>query len=148
MSTNSTPRISAFLDFYNQLSGHTLQSLALMYHPQVVFIDPVHEIHGLSSLNSYFANAYARLEFCQFDARQQMEQDEQGFVSWRMQFIHPAISKGKVIQVEGCTVLRWQDGLIVYHRDYYDLNDMVYRHLPILGWLTGKIKQRMSNTHA
>ncbi|MBU1311096.1 MAG: nuclear transport factor 2 family protein [Gammaproteobacteria bacterium] len=148
MSTNATPRISAFLAFYNQLSGNTLQSLALVYHPQVTFIDPVHELQGLTSLNNYFANAYARLQFCQFDAQQQMEQGDEGFVSWRMQFIHPAISKSKTIQVDGCSVLRWQDGLIIYHRDYYDLNDMVYRHLPVLGWLTGKIKQRMANTHA
>ncbi|HBN88343.1 MAG TPA: nuclear transport factor 2 family protein, partial [Rheinheimera sp.] len=38
-----------------------------------------------------------------------------------------------------------QNELITYHRDYYDLTEMVYQHLPIIGWLTAKVKQRMSS---
>ncbi|MGP9802429.1 nuclear transport factor 2 family protein [Rheinheimera sp. NSM] len=144
MNTVTTPRIEQFLNFYNALSGHNMQLLDTLYHADVVFIDPVHEIHGSAALNKYFANAYARLQHCRFTGLDAMEQGTQGFVSWRMCFAHPAIGNGKMIEVEGCTVLRWQDGLIVYHRDYYDLNEMVYRHLPVLGWLTGKVKQRMA----
>lgn len=146
MNMAGTPRITQFLNFYNALSGANMQSLVDIYHPEVVFIDPVHEIHGVSALSLYFANAYARLQHCQFTALDKMEQGEQGFISWRMQFCHPAIGKGKSINVDGCSVLHWQDGLIKYHRDYYDLNEMVYQHLPVLGWLTTKVKQRMANT--
>ena len=139
------PKLQAFLDFYNSLSANGLDAIADYYAEQVQFIDPVHEIHGVSALNLYFTNAYARLQHCEFTALDKMEQGQQGFISWRMQFCHPAIGKGKPISVDGCSVLHWQDGLIKYHRDYYDLNEMVYQHLPILGWLTTKVKQRMAN---
>ena len=145
MNTAGTARITQFLNFYNALSGANMQTLADIYHPEIVFIDPVHEIHGVSALSHYFTGAYARLQHCEFTALDKMEQGQQGFISWRMQFCHPAIGKGKPISVDGCSVLHWQDGLIKYHRDYYDLNEMVYQHLPILGWLTTKVKQRMAN---
>lgn len=146
MNMAVTPRITQFLNFYNALSSENMQTLADIYHPEVVFIDPVHEIHGRDALSQYFANAYARLQQCEFTALDKMEQEQQGFISWRMQFCHPAIGNGKSIHVDGCSVLRWQDGLIKYHRDYYDLNEMVYQHLPVIGWLTTKVKQHMAKS--
>lgn len=146
MTTINCPRIDQFLQFYNALSGNNLQSLQQVYHPDVVFIDPVHEIHGRDALSSYFSHAYERLAHCEFIGQDKLEQDNHGFLSWRMQFSHPAISKDKLIVVEGCSVLRWQDGQIIYHRDYYDLSEMVYQHLPVIGWLTSKVKQRMANS--
>ncbi|WP_174978756.1 nuclear transport factor 2 family protein [Rheinheimera pleomorphica] len=146
MNAIDTPRITQLLNFYNALSANNMQTLADIYHPEVVFIDPVHEIHGRAALAQYFSHAYARLQHCEFIGLDRLEQAEQGFLSWRMKFCHPAIGNGKAVAVDGCTVLRWQDGLIVYHRDYYDLNEMVYQHLPVIGWLTTKVKQRMANT--
>ena len=146
MTTNSCPRITQFLQFYNDLSGNNLESLQQLYHPEVVFIDPVHEIHGRDALTSYFSHAYARLQHCEFVGQDQLEQLDVGCLSWRMQFSHPAISKDKLIAVDGCSVLRWQEGQIIYHRDYYDLSEMVYEHLPVIGWLTTKVKQRMANS--
>ncbi|CAM5224665.1 transcriptional regulator [Alishewanella longhuensis] len=55
---------------------------------------------------------------------------------------HPAIGKGKEITVHGCSALRWQDDQIIYHRDYYDLTEMVYQHIPVVSWLTGKVPKR------
>lgn len=145
MNTAAAPRIEQFLAFYNGLSSQNMQKLQQLYHADVSFIDPVHELHGRNALTEYFDHAYARLQHCEFTGLQQMEHGEQGFLSWQMQFSHPAIGKGKTIIVHGCSVLRWQDGLIIYHRDYYDLNEMVFRHLPVIGWLTTKVKQRMAN---
>jgi ketosteroid isomerase-like protein len=146
MNTIAAPRIEHFLSFYNGLSSQNMQQLADVYHPDVVFIDPVHEIHGRNALHQYFNHVYARLRHCEFAGQDKMERGEQGFFSWQMRFTHPAIGNGKMIVVAGCSVLRWQDGLVVYHRDYYDLDEMVYQHLPCLGWVTGKIKQRMANS--
>lgn len=146
MNNEVSPRIDQFLAFYNDLSSDNLKRLAEVYHQDVVFIDPIHQIDGRAALSQYFEHAYARLQFCDFVGKDRLEQGDQGCLSWLMQFRHPAFASGKTISVEGCTVLRWQQGLIVYHRDYYDLNEMVLQHLPVVGWVTSKIKQRMANT--
>lgn len=138
-------RLENFVSFYNQLSSQNLAVLAQLYHPDVRFIDPVHQIDGLSALQQYFDHAYARLDSCSFMAKAMAGQPTQGFVSWQMQFSHQAIAGGEMITVDGCTELHWhQDGRIIYHRDYYDLTQMVYQHVPVVAWLTGKIKQKMA----
>ncbi len=144
-SSTALQRLENFVSFYNGLSAQDLSILAQLYHPEVRFIDPVHQMDGLAALQQYFAHAYARLDSCTFVAHAMAGQQQQGFVSWQMQFSHQAIGAGALISVDGCTELHWhQDGRIIYHRDYYDLTQMVYQHVPVVAWLTGKIKQKMA----
>jgi len=138
-------RIEDFVSFYNNLNASNLASLAAIYHPDVRFCDPVHQISGIAALGDYFAHAYARLTESHFSVRSMAAYGDTGFVSWQMRIRHPAIARGNEILVDGCSELRWQeDGLIIAHRDYYDLTQMVYQHLPVIGWLTSKVKQQMA----
>lgn len=146
MSNSLSLRVNRFLQFYNSLSSSNLSALALLYHPEVEFVDPIHKVLGLAALRRYFGHAYEGLLSCTFTAEHSVEQGEQAMLSWKMAFSHKAIGSGKTISVDGCSLLRWQDGLIIYHRDYYDVNAMVYRHIPVLGWLTNKVNQRMTNS--
>lgn len=144
MTEQMDSRLSAFLAFYNQLSHQGLQSLKDLYHIEIEFIDPVHHLQGRQQLQDYFEHAYQRLTYCQFSMVSHSASAECGFISWQMTLQHPAINKGRTIVVPGCTELRWQQGLISYHRDYYDLTDLVYQHLPVLGYIINKIKHKMA----
>ena len=142
---NKTERLERFLDFYNNLSQNNLTSLPELYADNVEFIDPVHHMLGLEQLQLYFSHAYARLSSCNFVAGAKIANEDQGCLSWVMTFTHEAIGNGKSISVHGCSVVHWNsEGKIAYHRDYYDLNEMVLQHIPLLGWVTKKIKQKMA----
>lgn len=138
------PKLQAFLDFYNSLSANGLDAIADYYAEQVQFIDPVHEINSRSALQHYLAHGYQRLNYARFTPVSGLCQGERGFLSWQMRFSHPAFAKGQEILVHGSTELAWQDGRICYHRDYYDLTEMVYQHIPVLGWLTRQVKQKIA----
>lgn len=100
---------------------------------------------SLEQLQLYFSHAYARLSSCHFVATSQIANQDQGCLSWVMTFTHDAIGNGKAISVHGCSIVHWNsEGKIAYHRDYYDLNEMVLQHIPLLGWVTNKIKQKMA----
>ncbi len=138
-------RLENFVCFYNSLNADNLAGLAQIYHPDVVFSDPVHRVEGLLALQAYFSHAYARLTQSHFNAQNMAVNGVVGFVSWQMRIRHPAIAQGSEILVDGCSELHWhEDGRIIFHRDYYDLTQMVYQHLPVMRWLTGKIKQQMA----
>lgn len=138
-------RLALFVEFYNQLNFGNLETLKNLYADNVEFIDPVHQIHGLAGLEQYFAHAYQNLQHCEFAMGAHGVGQQWGFVSWQMRFRHPAINSGALIVVDGSTELTYDDaGKIVRHRDYYDLTQMVYQHLPVLGWLTGKVRSRMA----
>jgi len=138
-------RLANFVDFYNQLSFSNLETLRQLYATDVEFIDPVHRIAGLCALEQYFAHAYQNLQQCEFVMGAHGVGPHWGFVSWQMRFRHPAIGAGELIVVDGTTELTYNaEGKITRHRDYYDLTQMVYRHLPVIGWLTGKVRSRMA----
>jgi hypothetical protein len=44
----------------------------------------------------------------------------------------------KQITLDGTTQLGVSDDSIIYHKDYYDLGEMVYEHVPILGFVVKK----------
>ncbi len=138
-------RLALFVEFYNQLNFSNLATLRDLYADNVEFIDPVHHICGLAALEQYFGHAYQNLQQCEFEMGAHGVGPHWGFVSWQMRFRHSAIGSGSLIVVDGTTELTYDAaGKIVRHRDYYDLTQMVYQHLPVIGWLTGKVRSRMA----
>ncbi len=142
----SAGRLEQFVALYNELNFSNLAVLREIYAADVEFVDPVHQINGLSALEQYFAHAYQNLQQCHFAIVATGEGAHWGFVSWQMRFCHSAINGGREVCVDGCTELTYNAaGQISRHRDYYDLTQMIYQHLPVLGWLTGKVRQKMAD---
>ncbi|HAT41208.1 MAG TPA: nuclear transport factor 2 family protein [Rheinheimera sp.] len=137
--------LAQFVAFYNQLNSKNLATLETVYDTRVQFIDPVHSIQGRDALQRYFQHAYERLNYSRFEVKHAVGDEERGFLSWQMQFAHPAIGGGQPQLLDGCSELvRGADGKVHYHRDYYDLTQLVYQHVPVLSWMTAKVKQKMA----
>lgn len=138
--------LTEVIEFYNQLSHGNVSTLHRLYSPNVQFIDPVHQLSGISDLEHYFLHAYERLSACQFVLCGAAGDEHQGFISWQMNYSHSAIAGGAPQCLMGCSELR-RDELhrITYHRDFYDLTELVYQHVPVVNWVTSMIKKRMAN---
>ena len=50
------PWLQNFVEIYQSLGVNNLELLEQIYHPQVNFIDPAHEISGIVNLRKYFNN--------------------------------------------------------------------------------------------
>ena len=48
------------------------------------------------------------------------------------------------IAVDGCSHLQWRGDRVVFHRDYYDLGQLLYDNIPLLGRVTGWLKRRLA----
>lgn len=136
--------LDGFIDTYQQLTCNNLHLLAEVYHRDIRFEDPFHQVHGLQSLNDYFAGLYKNLISCGFTIDQVLHKDNQAAIYWQMTFCHPKLNGGNKITVEGHSFLQAIDNLIIYHRDYFDTSAMVYEHIPALGGVIRFIKQRMN----
>lgn len=129
--------------FYCQLSKHTLHHLPEIYHQDVVFADPAHRIEGLESLHQYFVNLYQNVQRCEFTIYEQHQIEQTAFLVWTMQLQHPKLASGRVIDVQGMSQIKFQDDKVIYHRDYFDLGEMLYEQLPLLGSLVRAVKRRL-----
>ena len=49
------------------------------------------------------------------------------------------------IILPGVSYLTFEDGKIREQRDYYDLGAMLYEHVPLVGYVIDKIKQRLTD---
>jgi hypothetical protein len=135
-------KIERFIKDYNTLSKDTMHLLEQMYHDDVHFIDPLHEIHGLQALKAYFCNLYENVISIEFNIDDSYNSDEHCFLYWTMRYQHRALNSGQTITVHGHSFIQFTGDKVSFHRDYVDIGEMLYEHVPLLGWAVKKIKHR------
>ncbi|BAC94097.1 putative transcriptional regulator [Vibrio vulnificus YJ016] len=128
---------------YRALNKDNLHLLADVYHRNVVFEDAAHRLEGWQALELYFTNLYENVVDCCFDIHEQYQIDNVGFLTWTMTLQHPKLKKGACVEVKGVSHLKFEAGKVIYHRDYFDLGEMLYENLPLLGGIIRAIKQRL-----
>ena len=139
-------RYDKFIHTYQALQpGSDVGSLlSELYHNDIIFKDPFHQISGLEHLCQYFSGLYQNLSACHFEFHEIVSQHQLGTVFWTLTYRHPSLHKGaQDIVVEGMSLLHWQDDKIIVHQDFFDGGAMLYEHLPVMGWAIRKLKERM-----
>lgn len=157
---NLSPITQALLSLYNRGGSYTAEQLAAVYSQDIVFTDPAHSIHGLPALCAYLNHQYSNVTHCHFIATGewatgewvsgQTDSEACLFLQWDMQVRHPKLNGGRMITINGLSQLQCRlqtDGSqrIVLHRDYFDLGQLLYENVPILGALNRRLKQGMSS---
>lgn len=136
--------LTHFKSVYQNLSKDNLESLAEVYHENVIFEDPLHKVEGLSNFIDYFENLYTHVITCTFEISHIINTSDEAAVYWEMHYQHPKLNSGKTISVMGHSRLKAIDNKIIYHRDYLDLGAMLYENVPLLGGIISFLKNRVS----
>lgn len=134
--------LRTFINVYQQLSIDNLDLLDEVYHQDIHFIDPIHEVLGFNNLVSYFDNLYANLLSCDFCIDEVIQSEDSAAIYWQMTYSHPKLNSGDKVTVSGHSHLKCKDNKIIYHRDYLDVGAMLYEHIPFVGKVVKAIKYR------
>lgn len=141
---NSQLLIQNFKDFYRNLKRVPLDDIAAIYSNEVRFIDPVHEIYGNDSLRAYMESLCQNLTEGRFEYLDELVSVDSAYIKWNMHFSHPKLGN-KQITVRGVSHIQFDDR-IYYHEDVYDLGEMLYLKVPVIGsvnaWLKNNLKGR------
>ena len=136
----------AFLKIYRELNHDTLHLLDEIYDADIHFVDPVHELSGLEELRRYFGRLYGNIKSIDFDFFSPLRNGSEGYVHWEMRYSHPNIGRGRMIEVHGASYLRFTPAdKVHYHRDFFDLGNMLYQHLPVLGPIIKTVNRRLGS---
>jgi len=133
--------IDNFKRVYKRLNARNINLLETIYDDNVTFIDPFHEIQGLTTLVAYFSSLYRNIESCQFEFGEVYSKNASAMITWNMALRHRSLSK-TVIEVSGSTQIRF-DAKISFHRDYFDAGQMVYENIPVIGSAIKYIKHKV-----
>ena len=137
--------ISRFVDYYATLDTQPPSALAGIYRADATLIDPFGEHSGVFAIQRYFTHLLANVQHCCFTVDAPLQQSDRFVVTWMMHWSHPRIAGGTMRQLPGCSVVDMRDDRIVRQRDYYDAGEMIYEHLPILGWAVRGVKRRVKS---
>ncbi|MFK3818968.1 nuclear transport factor 2 family protein [Pseudomonas sp. NPDC089407] len=135
--------LQQFAERFARLEADHLDGLRNLYSDDIVFRDPLHQIHGLPALQAYFAQLYANVQDIHYTFSGADEvQPGQGYLRWTLQFRHPRLAAGRQIDLQGCSHLQWRDR-VYRHQDYFDAGALLYEHIPLMGgairWLKGRL---------
>ncbi len=136
--------IENFVKIYQSLNKDNLSELAKIYHQQIIFKDPMHAIEGFNNLTTYFESLYQNVIECKFEINNVIYKDNQAAIYWNMSYSHKHLNSGNPILVEGHSFITSEAGKVIYHRDYIDLGQMLYEHIPLLGRIISWIRMRVS----
>lgn len=135
--------LERFKTLFNELDAGCLGRLDEVYAPDVRFRDPVHALEGLAALRAYYARLYEGVEWCRFRYDGEVVEAGGAVVLWTMQFRHRRFRSGETLTLEGASHLefgRAANGLVVRHRDYFDMGEFLYERVPVLGSVVRYIK--------
>ena len=143
--------ISRFCKIYTDICQISPDDLESVYGKDIVFIDPIATHQGIGEVKSYFSNLLTQAQSCKFDIADvfvcSKEKDSRSkvthVVNWTMRLTLK--NNSKHITLDGTTQLGVVNDTIIYHKDYYDLGEMVYEHVPILGFVIKKIKGKLAS---
>jgi hypothetical protein len=133
-----------FAHDFAALNAANLHTLGDLYSHDVRFSDPLHEIQGLTALQDYFTELYANVSELGFTFHSYDQvQEGAGYLRWTLHYRHPRLRRGQLIEVVGCSYLRWHEK-VYQHRDYFDAGALLYEHLPLMGTAIGWLKGRLA----
>lgn len=131
-------------DIYNQFTGRNLDVLDLFYADHVTFCDPIKEVNGLNNLKKYYSHVYKNVESIRFDFHRFIASENYVSGEWKMTLKAKSLNSGKPFEVKGCSVFEFNDqNMVVFHRDYLDLGEMVYERIPLLGSVIKTLKKAL-----
>ena len=143
MDEHNVALADKFVDVYQNLDKQDLSELKNIYHDDIVFEDPAHRMEGWEELSDYFSRLFDAVDYCSFNVIEQVCHEDIAYVQWVMTFQHPKLQSGKSRLVHGCSRLVFAEGKVIHHRDYFDMGQMLYEGIPLLGPIVRKIKARL-----
>lgn len=95
-------------------------------------------------LVDYMAESTESITSCQFDFAEPIIQDGNYYLRWTMHLDFKKSSKKAASSVLGMSHIRFnKDGKVVFHQDYWDPSDIIYKRIPVMGWIVRQIRKRI-----
>ena len=139
-------RTVAVAAYFANLSPASVAQLPLFYAPEARFKDPFNEVQGLGAVTQVFEHMYEALHTPHFVITRTLVDGDQAFLTWDFKFKFKRFDTQTQQTVHGGSHLQFDaQGLITWHRDYWDAAEELYEKLPLVGSLMRWLKRRSNS---
>lgn len=132
--------------FFEALTPQTLARLGDIYSANATFKDPFNEVRGLPAITGIFEHMFNALDKPRFVVTECVSQHDQCFLAWNFEFFFKGSGAQAMQTIRGASHLKFTgQGLVTFHRDYWDAAEELYEKLPLVGSLMRWLKKRASS---
>lgn len=130
------------VDFFEAVTLETAaRELPHLYSRDAYFKDPFSEVSGLDKIIPIFTHMFRQVENPRFTVTSTVLQGNSAFMTWDFLFHMKRFSREEQC-IHGATHFQFDaEGLVNYHRDYWDAAEELYEKLPVLGAMMRVLKQ-------
>ncbi len=141
MSTPNAERLDAYIAAFEALTPDGLDVFDGLCTPDVRFVDPFNDVHGLGPLKAVFRHMFETLSEPRFRIIDRACGGRAGYIRWHFSFT----LRGEAMTVDGMSeVLFDPDGRVTAHIDHWDASTTVYGRLPLIGAVIRWVRRRLS----
>ena len=145
-SAAETAALEQFAKFFSSFAADRIELLLPQtYAEDIYFNDTLKSVRGRQPLAHYLAESADAVEQCTVQILDTTRSASgEYWVRWKMMIRFKKLRRGVDTWTIGASHLRFNsEGLVVYHQDYWNAADGIFQHIPLLGWMINKIKQRL-----
>lgn len=139
-------QLDPLIHFYQELSLDAIARLPALYAPDAWFKDPFNEVRGTEAIQRIFTHMFAQVASPRFIVTETVRDPAGAMLVWEFHFRTSRSWSGSQAQViRGVSHLKFNaDGLVTYHRDYWDAAEELYAKLPLLGIVMRRLRKALS----
>lgn len=135
--------VANIVQYFQTLSPHSVANLGQYYAADAYFKDPFNEVRSCQAIAQIFDHMFKALTEPRFVVTNQIVQGEQCFLTWEFHFRFKSFQPEKQQIILGASHLKLSaEGMVYFHRDYWDAAEELYEKIPLLGGLMRWIKKR------
>ena len=145
-SAEEIAAIENFKHFFSSFAPDRIDKLLdKTYATDIYFNDTLKTIHGIEPLAHYLKESAEAVQACRVEVVE-VTRTENGdhYFRWKMMIRFKRFKKNQDTWTVGMSHLRFNGaGLVVYHQDYWNATDGIFRHIPILGNMINAVIKRL-----
>ena len=115
-----------------------------VYAEKVYFRDAFKQFDSAEAIRHYMVEGLAALEDAEFVFRRVARAEGEFYLDWVMRLDFKKTPSGTWEESIGMTHMRFNsEGQVIFHQDYWDPTDIVYRRIPVAKQLINFVKKKM-----
>lgn len=139
-------RSLAIRQVFNDLRAHNTDILDNFYTDDVIFEDPIGQVSGRTSIKQYYQAMYKNVLDIRFEFKDDAIKGDRHLVVWTMYLRAKELANAEEISVHGVSEIEFQadSTLAIYHRDFFDMGEFLYQHVPLLGSVIKLVRRQLN----
>jgi len=137
--------VDRLIDFFEHLTPERVADFPAFYAGNACFKDPFNEVRGVEAIQAIFAHMYRQVDSPRFVVIDRVVDPGGAMLVWEFHYRARRGGSDKSNVIHGASHLRFDaDGKVTHHRDYWDVAEELYATLPVIGWLTSRLRRALS----